>query len=111
MNSYATQTTYPILIIFHRIHRIGQTRPVIVKRFIIKDSVEERILSSRRALVADRPEVSTAIDGTAMEESLARPAKRARHDDEGDMEGRRFQRLEMLESLFGCSATVRVSRG
>ena len=25
-----------------RLHRIGQTRPVIVKRLIIKDSIEER---------------------------------------------------------------------
>jgi DNA repair protein RAD5 len=48
-----------------RIHRIGQCRPVTVKRFVIKGTVEERILTSRRSLVSDRPVVSTTLDVTS----------------------------------------------
>jgi hypothetical protein len=85
-----------------------------VKRFIIENSVEERIISSRRALTADRPSVSTQIDGTGImadeQNLLDRPRKRARHEDENELEDRRFQRLELLEALFGCSATARVSK-
>ena len=85
---------------------------MVVKRFIIKDTIEERILTSRRALAADRPGASTQLDGAgimAEEEKLFdRPTKRARHEDEDAMESQSFQRLERLEALFGCSATVRV---
>ena len=94
------------------IHRIGQTRPVTVKRFIIEGSVEERVLNTRRSLAADRPNTSTQIDGAGLmadEDALvARPSKRARQADESELEDRRFQRLEMLEGWFGCSATARV---
>lgn len=37
-----------------RIHRIGQTRPVTVKRFVIENTAEES-LGVRRALAIDRP--------------------------------------------------------
>lgn len=47
-----------------RIHRIGQTKQVFVKRLIIKDSIEERILETRRSLAADGPKTSTHLDGT-----------------------------------------------
>ena len=38
-----------------RIHRLGQTKPVDIIRFIIKDSIEERILElqKRKAALAD----------------------------------------------------------
>ena len=99
-----------------RIHRIGQTRPVIVKRLIIKDSIEERIIENRRSLAADRPAASTQLDGTGLleeEESTfdkKQSKKRARHEDEQDMGEKTFQRLRQLEALFGCSATVKVAK-
>merc|ERR1712087_1006292 len=93
-----------------RIHRIGQTRPVFVKRLIIKDSIEERILENRRSLSADRPAASTQLDGAGVleeEDCEQQSKKRDRHEDENDMGEKRFQRLRQLEALFGCSATVR----
>lgn len=97
-----------------RIHRIGQTRPVFVKRFIIKGSVEERILSSRRSLAADRPGASTQLDGTGLMEEeenlLGKSKKRSRHEDENDLGEKRFQRLRQLEVVFGCSSTEKVAK-
>ncbi|KAL9179984.1 hypothetical protein ACHAXT_007954 [Thalassiosira profunda] len=97
-----------------RIHRIGHTRPVFVKRLVIKGSVEERILENRRSLAADRPTASTQLDGAAMleddEQDMKQSAKRGRHEDENDLGEQRFQRLRQLEALFGCSATVKVTK-
>ncbi|KAL7541871.1 hypothetical protein ACHAXR_011300 [Thalassiosira sp. AJA248-18] len=100
-----------------RLHRIGQTRPVIVKRLIIKASVEERILENRRSLAADRPTASTLIDGTAsMEEDEdaykddKKKRGRARQEDQRDLGEQTFQRLQLLEALFGCSATIKASK-
>eukprot|EP01114_Cavostelium_apophysatum_P016220 TRINITY_DN4560_c0_g1_i4.p1 TRINITY_DN4560_c0_g1~~TRINITY_DN4560_c0_g1_i4.p1 ORF type:complete len:1288 (+),score=328.28 TRINITY_DN4560_c0_g1_i4:201-3866(+) len=56
-----------------RVHRLGQTRPVHVTRFIIKDSIEERILelqhrpSGCKALLSGKKRlrlISSANDGT-----------------------------------------------
>mmetsp|Transcript_32798 Transcript_32798/g.68983 ORF Transcript_32798/g.68983 Transcript_32798/m.68983 type:complete len:122 (-) Transcript_32798:88-453(-) len=97
-----------------RIHRIGQTRPVFVKRLIIKDSIEERILETRRSLAADRPTASTQLDGTCLMEEEdnfgKQPKKRDRHEDENYMGEKKFQRLRQLEALFGCCATVKVAK-
>ena len=109
------------IIFTYRIHRIGQTRPVKVKRLIIKDTIDERILENRRSLAADRPNTtcSTALDGTAglLEDDVfdnknktQAAKKRERLDDENDMGEKTFQRLRQLESLFGCSATVKVAK-
>ena len=85
-----------------------------MKRLIIKDSIEERILSTRRSLAADRPTASTQLDGTGLmeeeEKLLEEPKKRGRHEDEDDMGEKRFQRLRQLEALFGCSTTVKVTK-
>ena len=101
-----------------RIHRIGQTRPVMVKRLVIKDTIEERILENRRSLAADRPAASTQLDGTTdliMEDDCEgvqnkSKKKRDRHEDENGMGEKTFQRLRHLEAIFGCSATVKISK-
>ena len=108
------------IIFTYRIHRIGQTRHVNVKRLIIKDTIDERILENRRSLPADRPnQTPTPLDGTAglMEDDVfanknktQAAKKRERLDDENDMGEKTFQRLRQLESLFGCSATVKVAK-
>lgn len=92
-----------------RIHRIGQTRPVTVKRFVMKGTVEERIMSVRRNMLSG----GATVDGAGLlaeEQSLVeggaykRPAKRARREDEEGMCGRRYDRLRNLEILFGYDA-------
>lgn len=97
-----------------RIHRIGQTRPVIVKRFIMENSVEQRVLENRRSLAADRPTASTLLDGAGdleEEEKLNSSSQtRERHIDENGMGETSFQRLKQLEALFGCEATVKGKR-
>ena len=97
-----------------RIHRIGQTRPVIVKRFIMEGSVEQRVLENRRSLAADRPTASTLLDGAGdleEEEKLnSSSQRRERHIDENGMGETSFQRLKQLEALFGCEATVKGRR-
>ena len=98
--------------ITHSIHRIGQTRPVHIKRLIIKDSIEERILNNRRSMAADRPNVSTPSqkEENTFDKKQASKKKRDRHEDEADMGEKTFQRLRQLEALFGCSATVKVTK-
>lgn len=107
-----------------RIHRIGQLKPVTVKRLVIEDTVEERLLGVRRSLAVDQTpnETGTQLCGARVmdaEESAAKPRakpkpRRGRNyaSDDAEEAGededrRRKQRLEMLEKLFGCStATV-----
>mmetsp|Transcript_37404 Transcript_37404/g.89608 ORF Transcript_37404/g.89608 Transcript_37404/m.89608 type:complete len:131 (+) Transcript_37404:2-394(+) len=106
-----------------RIHRIGQTRPVTVKRLILKDTVEQRIIESRRSIGADGPSASTQIDGTnAMDieaqqlseegKQIPRNFRRAgnRAADEINLDEQKFNRLRQLESLFGSSATLLVHK-
>ena len=85
----------------------------------MKDSVEERILGNRRSLAADRPNVSTQIDGAGIlaEEQtlLQRAPKRARlgndsANGENEFDASSSQRLKLLEALFGCSSTARVTK-
>ena len=96
----------------YSIHRIGQTRPVFVKRLIIKGTVEERILENRRSLAAARPTASTQLDGAGLleEETGSGSKKRDRHEDENEMGEQSFQRLRQLEALYGCSASVKVAK-
>eukprot|EP00984_Skeletonema_dohrnii_P037600 scaffold39844_cov167-Skeletonema_dohrnii-CCMP3373.AAC.1 len=97
-----------------RIHRIGQTRPVTVKRFIMEGTVEQRVLENRRSLAADQPTASALLDGSGdleEEEKLNNIVyMRERHVDENNMGEKSFQRLRQLEALFGCEATVKVTR-
>ena len=96
-----------------RIHRIGQTRPVTVKRLIIQGTVEERILSNRRSIAAEGTSKPTPPNGTRslMDEEafLVRPEKRhCVGKDEEDFNVQSRQRLERLAALFGCSLNARL---
>ena len=105
-------------------YRIGQTRPVTVKRFIIKDSIEERILSTRRCGPStDRPQDLPRIDGA---DTIADERSLPEHyddindidDDDNDDSERQPQQspskrarrtLDLqgqLEALFGYSTTA-----
>lgn len=90
-------------------------RPVVVKRFIMKDTVEERILSNRRSLSADRPNISIGIDGVGMmadEQKMVtiRSEKRRRLNGMDSASATSCQRLKLLEALFGITTTARVLR-
>lgn len=83
----------------------------------MKGTVEERILSNRRALAADRgPNASTEIDGVGLivdELQLQQKSKKKRRlnndaDKENDFNAIPGQRVKFLEELYGCSSTVRV---
>jgi len=85
-----------------RIHRIGQTRPVTVKRFVMQDTVEERLLGVRRSLGVDRPSAGTQICGASV---LADEERTVLKSDKLD-DAKRQMRVEMLEKLFGCCGKV-----
>ena len=102
-----------------RIHRIGQLRPVTVKRFVMKGTVEERIIGVRRSLGVDRDAASaTVADSSLMGDdddpiggAQRRSAAQGQTVDssmEGSVEGmmeneRRQQRVANLAAIFGCS--------
>ena len=87
-----------------------------MKRLIIKDSVEERILANRRSLAADQPTVSTLVDGTGSIENEAaqkgnrRERGQRQEEAKDEQDEQRFQRLHHLEALFGCSATIKIHK-
>ena len=72
--------------IITRIHRIGQTRAEFVKRLIIKDSIEERILGNRRSLAADRPTGSSQLDDSLLDDVGMQAKSRIRREDETEMQ-------------------------
>ena len=82
----------------------------------MKGTIEERVLSNRRSLAADRgPNTSTEIDGVGLiaDEMLLqqKPKKRRLGEDaekENSFNASSTQRLKFLEQLFGYSSTVRV---
>ena len=82
----------------------------------MKGTIEERVLSNRRSLAADRgPNTSTEIDGVGLiadEMLLQQQPKKRRLGEDADKENRfnasSTQRLKFLEQLFGYSSTVRV---
>lgn len=96
-----------------RIHRIGQTRPVIVKRFVMQGTVEERLLGVRRSLGVDRPQTGTQLCGAsvlAAEEMAALRAPKNGGVSEDLDSARRQQRVAMLEKLFGVSGNMSVHK-
>lgn len=96
----------------HQVHRIGQTRPVIVKRFIMAKTVEERIFAVRRNLSNDKPTTGTAVcDSSLMNDAdpQKKPAKRARTDDgaglldEDESQYNGNSQLERLATIFNTT--------
>lgn len=91
-----------------RIHRIGQTKPVIVKRLVVEGSVEDRLLSVRRSLAVDQPdaEAGTQLCGARVLDAEAADAAAPRRDGEDsaldDEDGKNQKRMELLEALFDC---------
>ena len=112
-----------------RIHRIGQLRPVTVKRFVVQGTVEERIIGVRRQLGVDHAAAAAAAavaDTSLMEQdtrqakkrrsggsgaTAAAPAEAAGNDgwatssagtDVGAEDERRMQRVKALAEIFGC---------
>ena len=77
-----------------RVHRLGQTRPTVVKRLIIRDSLEERI----RACVRQR------VAGGGWADQVERKAQKGAaagvagglHSDKAAL------RFDELSDLFGC---------
>jgi SNF2 family DNA or RNA helicase len=89
-----------------RIHRIGQTKPVTVKRFVMRGTVEERLLGVRRKLGVDRT-VGTQVNGVEEDEAEnRRPRKKARTSEDETMDAQQQKRVETLETLFGCKMHV-----
>jgi SWI/SNF-related matrix-associated actin-dependent regulator of chromatin subfamily A3 len=70
-----------------RVHRIGQTRPVRVLRFIMKDSLEERMLALQ--------ESKAALGKGALEKLNADEKRKARITDLKDL----FQ-VQNVEELW-----------
>ncbi|KAI8919126.1 SNF2 family N-terminal domain-containing protein [Powellomyces hirtus] len=72
-----------------RVHRIGQTRPVLVKRFVMRDSVEERMLSIQ--------ERKTVLCKWAIREGETGGVVNAAKNKEEE----KRNRVEELKTLFG----------
>jgi hypothetical protein len=83
---------------------------VFIKRLVIADSVEARILKARRSLAVDRPHAGSNVDGTSLMANEQRLEKRGRREDEQDIAERRFEKLATLEMLFGCSLDCEVAK-
>jgi len=81
----------------------GQTRPVTVKRFLMENTVEERLLRVRRTLQANRRSTSTGICGANLldaEFSHCGP-KGKRSAAEADVSA---ERVLFLEKVIGTIA-------
>ena len=50
-----------------RVHRIGQTRPVVVHRYLINNSIEERVMAIQRRKTAL---INNALSGTGKSDTL-----------------------------------------
>lgn len=68
-----------------------------MKRFVMEGTVEERLISVRRALAIDRNStISTGLCGASLlDKEESRGSK--------TLNAKRRQRVEMMEKLFGCS--------
>ena len=84
---------------------------MIVKRFIMAKTVEERIVSVRRNLSNDKPATGTAVCSSSLmndAEPQKKPAKRARMDDgtgllDEDESHNGNAQLERLATIFNTT--------
>ena len=117
-----------------RIHRIGQTRPVTIKRFVMQGTIEERIIATRRQLGVDRltgggaavaDESLMTVDGPEqLKQQQKKKKKKKRRQTEEEVEAaraaaeaeaaerawysnvRQEQRIRELAAHFGCSMAM-----
>ena len=92
-------------VIFVR-HNSGQTRPVCIKRLVIADTFEERILKARRSLAADCPHAGPERVSSQRSSGSYKVLRGvAAMEMRKNIAERRFEKLAMLENairlLFG----------
>lgn len=70
-SEYIVSYSAKILIGVKRVHRTGQTRPVVVKTLAIRDTVEEEMLGRRAAVVAKTSKMPALTEEAGMRSYIA----------------------------------------